>query len=201
MLFRLILKAHERLEYMLYAQRVLSNYSDTQRSPSLKWTSRASSKPEIFMPTRALDITLVHFVSIVHRCLNNLYFSFCWWLVCVCSGEKLLNGCFRKLSRLRRVTVAHREDGARGDLRVPALLLPLSWCQLQVAGIAGAGDVAPDAGPQVDHDAAGRRHRLPRHRHQPPRCRRLGHDAELLRPPLHVSWSQVFLLVWTRKEC
>ena len=50
------------------------------------------------------------------------------------------------------------------------------------------GHVAPNAGAQEHHHATGGRHRIPRHRHQPARCRGLGHDAELFRPPLHVRF-------------
>ena len=90
--------------------------------------------------------------------------------------------------RLWGLPAAHGEDRPRGDVRIPALLVPLSGRQLQVAGVSGAGDVTPDAGAQVHHHLAGRRHRLSRHRHQPARSGRLGHDAKLFRPSLHVSF-------------
>ena len=56
--------------------------------------------------------------------------------------------------------------GARGDLRVPALLLPLSRGQLQVAGLSGAGHGAPHAGPQVNNHTAGGGHCISSNRHQ-----------------------------------
>ena len=51
------------------------------------------------------------------------------------------------------------------------------------------GHVAPDASAQEHHHATGGRHRISCHRHQPARCRGLGHDAELFRAPFHVSYN------------
>ena len=66
-----------------------------------------------------------------------------------------------------------------------------------MAGIAGPRDAAPDAGPQVHHDPARGRYRVPRHRHQPPWGRGLGHDAVLLRSPLYVGVGEAGEVRWS----
>ena len=91
--------------------------------------------------------------------------------------------------RLRSPATAHRQGkvlelsshlthsllsaGPRRDLRVPSVLLPLPWSQLQVAGLPRAGHGSPHAGPQVNHHSAGRGHRVPRYRHQSSRYKGL----------------------------
>lgn len=89
--------------------------------------------------------------------------------------------------RLQRLAGVHREGGARGDVRVPAVFVPVPGRLVQVAGRPGAGDAASDGVAQVDHDAAGRGHCVPGDGHQSARCGRLGDDAVVLRASLHAG--------------
>lgn len=57
---------------------------------------------------------------------------------------------------------SHRQDGTRRALRVSAVLLPLSWRLLQVAGLSGRCHASPDAPAQVHHHTAGQTCQLTR---------------------------------------
>lgn len=87
--------------------------------------------------------------------------------------------------RVHCLTRLHREDRARGDLRMPAIPMPLSGRLMQMAGTARSSHAAPDDVAQEHYHAAGRRYCLSGHRYQSARCRRLGDDAVLLRPSFH----------------
>lgn len=73
--------------------------------------------------------------------------------------------------RMLRLAGLYGKDGARGDVRVPALPVSVPGRQLQVAGPAGPSHAASDDVAQEHHDAAGRGYRVPGHRHKPARRR------------------------------
>ena len=66
-----------------------------------------------------------------------------------------------------------------------------------MARILGARDAPLGPGSQVHHNLARGGHRVPGNWHQPSRSRGLGHDAVLLRTPLHVGPGEAGEVWWS----
>lgn len=98
--------------------------------------------------------------------------------------------------RMHSIADLHRENRARGDVRMSPISMPLSGSLVQMARTPRSSHATPDDVAQKYHHPTGRGHCFPRNRHQSAGRRRLGHDAIVLWPSFHACSREAGEVRW-----
>lgn len=131
-----------------------SPFSHTHTARYIPYMSTHSPLPYLL----TLSLTLVLLAAMCVSFHPSITWKSPWLIVFV----SVLTVCHH---RLLPDPSPHREARAWRHLWIPTLLLSLSWCFLQVAGVPWGCDVPSHARPQEHYHPSGRRHCLSSYRH------------------------------------